>query len=354
MGAFARLCLLNVDSLTKIGPLVDLAQGPVSGSSVVLTNYIQVFGTGTTSYLSRLGRAIQMSPTSTYPIRTYDPKVLLLLQCNSGGNARRLRRGRQWINTHLVKATDTFFQCMLIEILRVEVLVEWSLCFNGSDVSRLPGILDIPSLLDFTDAVLRKRGVSSTKSVIQEQYQINDNFKDRQIFRSFFEHLQKELPSWLARQVDRDICDSQHLFSETNKLLTKFVNNGIVDSYHTQPLHCQHMLLNFNEVVDQFPFGAPVTPVVGFGGNFGAQLLQDKEFKSNDPVMVRNVMSNLLDNYSSRSKSDLLLLGLKKTSDGKGVSVIINGRPLGVCDPEHGCCIQYPVLERERAEGPRA
>ena len=252
------------------------------------------------------------------------------------------------MKTHLVDATDLFFQCIVIEILRVEVLVEWSLCFNGSEVSRMPGILDIPTLLDFTDAVLRKRGVSSAKSLIQEQYLINDNFKVRQILRSFFEYVQKELPSWLARQVDRDIGGSEHHFSETNKLLTKFVNNGIVDSYHKQPFHCQHMLLNFNEVVDQFPFGAPVTPVVGFGGNFGAQLLQDKEFKSNDPVVVRNVMNNLLANYCGRSKSELLLLGLKKKGNGKhGVVVIINGRPLGVCDPEHGCCIQYPVLERE-------
>jgi hypothetical protein len=58
------------------------------------------------------------------------------------------------------------------------------------------------------------------------------------------------------------------------------------------------------------------------------------------------VMNNLLEHYSRRSPSELLLLGLKKESTGDCVSVAVNGRPLGVCDPEHGCCIQYPVLER--------
>ena len=105
-------------------------------------------------------------------------------------------------------------------------------------MSRLPSISDILSLLAFTDAVLRKGGVSSTKSLIQEQYLINDNFKVHQIFHCFFEHLQKELPSWLSRQVGRNAGESEHLFSDTNKLLTKFINNGIADSFHKQPFHC--------------------------------------------------------------------------------------------------------------------
>ena len=70
VGAFARLCLLNDDSFAKIGPLVDLVPGPASdGSTVVLANYIQVFGAVPTSYLSRLGRAIQMY-VAHYPSRS--------------------------------------------------------------------------------------------------------------------------------------------------------------------------------------------------------------------------------------------------------------------------------------------
>jgi hypothetical protein len=347
LGAFARLCQLNVDTQMEIGPLIDLVKGSVVGSLATLAEYIQVFGSGRTRYLSRLGRAIQMSPT-THPVRTYDPKVLLLMLCNTGGGERQRRKGRQWFKNNMGAATDIFFQCIIIEVIRVEVLVEWNLCFHGSDATpRLPSLADIPLFLDFVAAVLRERGALSTKSLIQEQYLINTDFRDSKLFHGFFMHLTTELPSWFSRQVNRNINDCADLFGETTKLLVKFINNGIADSYTKQPFHCQHMLLNINEVVAEFPFGAPVTPVVGFGGNFGAQLLQDKEFKSNDAATVRTVMANLLDHYIQRSPSELLLLGLEKDDDGNGVKVIINGRPLGVCDPEHGCCIQYPVLERE-------
>mmetsp|Transcript_18315 Transcript_18315/g.33207 ORF Transcript_18315/g.33207 Transcript_18315/m.33207 type:complete len:115 (+) Transcript_18315:825-1169(+) len=62
--------------------------------------------------------------------------------------------------------------------------------------------------------------------------------------------------------------------------------------------------------------------------------------------MVQMVMDKLLGDYSKRSNSELLLLGLEKKRGSDGVVVVVNGRPLGVCDCEHGCCIQYPVLER--------
>jgi hypothetical protein len=147
--------------------------------------------------------------------------------------------------------------------VKVEVLVEWCLCFHGSDAFRLPTLGKIPSFLNFVAAVLHQRGNCSTRTVIQEQYLINDNLKDRQLFDGFFRHLQRGLPLWLSRQVHRNIGDSGDLFGETNQLLTKFINSGIVDSYNKQPFHTQHMLLNFNEVVAQFPFGEPVTPAHG-------------------------------------------------------------------------------------------
>jgi hypothetical protein len=345
LGAFARMCLLNVDSQLKIGPLIDYVHSCHGGVLATLVHYIGVFGSTASRYLSHLGRAVQMSPT-THPIRTYDPKVLLLMLCNCGAKSRKLRQGRQWLKTNLDDATNLFFHCIIIEVIKVEVLVEWSLCFHGAEASRLPILSEIPCLLDFVAAVLQTNGASSTRGILHDQYLINDNFKDPKMFIRFFQFLQTELAPWFSRQLNLDAGGTQDLFGDTNKLLTKFINSGIVDSYTKQPFHCQHMLLNLNEVVDLFPFGKPVIPVVGFGGNFGAQLLQDKEFKSNDAKMVRAVMNNLLEHYSQRSPSELLLLGLKKERTDNCVTVAVNGRPLGVCDPEHGCCIQYPVLER--------
>jgi hypothetical protein len=236
IGSFVRMCQLNVDSKYKIGPLIDLRHGDMNSS---LVDYKDMFGSGG-QYLSRLGRAVQMSPT-THPIRTYDPKVLLLMLCNSGADARKVRRGREWINTHLEEATDLFFNCIIVEVVKVEVLVEWSLCFHGVGVSMLPKIDEIPCFLDFVAAVLKARGSSSTKCVNHDQYLMTEDFKDHKIFIQFFNYLRSDLPAWFSRQSNRDDGDTEDLFGESNNLLVKFINNGIVDAYVKQPFHCQHI-----------------------------------------------------------------------------------------------------------------
>jgi hypothetical protein len=100
--------------------------------------------------------------------------------------------------------------------------------------------------------------------------------------------------------------------------------------------------MNLNECVDDFPLGVPKLPVIGFGGAFGAQLLQPSIFDPADPVVVERVMQDLLAKCNQGSGSVLTILGLRKVASSSGsVVVSANGRPLTTCDPEHGCCISH-------------
>jgi hypothetical protein len=133
-----------------------------------------------------------------------------------------------------------------------------------------------------------------------------------------------------------------------NSPLTSFLEGtgGLGDRTSKQPFHCQQILLNWNEVVDGFPFGKPVIPIFGFGGIFGAQLLQEKTFLSSNTSMVSQVVNDLLKNYSEHNSSILKMLGLKRLEGSGNVVVSINNRMIGPCDAEHGCCINYVILER--------
>jgi hypothetical protein len=347
LAAFARMVQINLDSDNKIGPLFDYKE-ECHSSLPTVSNYIRHFGSDPEScYLSLLGREVQMSPT-THPIRTYDPKILLLMQCNNGPDARRDRPGRTWVRGNIAAATDLFFQCILVEVVKVEVLLEWSSCFHGTYAKKLPTLVDIPCFLDFVVAILRKDGAASTNWVTHDQYMINENFKNRTMFLQFFNYLQTELLQWFSQLLLIDVMGTDDLFGTINIRLTKFINDdqGIGDASTKQPFHCQHMLMNFNEVVADFPFGEPVSPVVGFGGAFGAQLLQKKVFQAHEPKMVQPFMKRLLHLYCQQTPNDLQMLGLEKIDGLVGIFVVANKRPLGVCDPEHGCCIQYPVIER--------
>jgi hypothetical protein len=138
------------------------------------------------------------------------------------------------------------------------------------------------------------------------------------------------------------------LFYKANKKLTVFfeASGGLGDSTSKQPFHCQHILLDWNEIISGFPFGQPHVPIFGFGGIFGAQLLQEKTFLPSNHIMVMQVVNGLLRKYMDQKASHLRMLGLKRLVVGGTVVVSINNRPLGTCEAEHGCCINFVVLER--------
>ena len=106
------------------------------------------------------------------------------------------------------------------------------------------------------------------------------------------------------------------------------------------------MLLNLNELVAGFPFGQPITPVIGFVARFGIQLMKDKPFLATDPIKVREVMTSLLEKYSSLKPVQLRMLGLRRLGGSTTVVVSLNDLPLCATDCEHGCCMQYLIVER--------
>jgi hypothetical protein len=92
---FARQLKVKVDADGKTGPLID-SFPIVHTAGSELTNYSHFFGIGSSaSYLESVGPELQKSPT-THPIRTYDPKVLWLMECNDGGPMRDQRDGMRF------------------------------------------------------------------------------------------------------------------------------------------------------------------------------------------------------------------------------------------------------------------
>ena len=358
IAAFVRMLEINVDEEGKIGQLIDMDPTYHKGPSA-LSNYTLHFGEAVakerapaSSYLSLLGPELQKSPI-THPIRSYDPKVMVLMYSNGGPDQRSSRHGLEWMEEHSRDAADLFFQCVLVKVVRVQVLLEWSLCKHPEATRcQLPVVSEIPSFVEYIEQVLRQTGASTANPVTQEQYEIHGNYGDIQMFRQFFNHLQKKLESWLSgmlvklQQVENKGCTDT--FGEANKLLTAFLNSesAIGEASTKQPFQSQHILMNYNEVVADFPFGEPECPVVGPGGKFGAQLLQADRFDVSNRNMVTTVMTGLLGKYKEQSPSDLTLMGLNITKGNTMVNVKINNRPLTVCDAEHGCCENYYIVER--------
>ena len=258
-----------------------------------------------------------MLPT-THPIRTYNPKILLLMNSNGGPKGREDRKELPWVVKNYEVATDLFFQCIIIEVVKVEVLLEWSACFHPNQKIQLPCLSTIPSFMEFILAILDKEGWTTTSWILHDQYQLNDNLKQVTVFRRFFTHLQTHLPSWFEKGVakisEEENAGLIHLFKNVNKQLTTFLEatGGLGDTTSKQPFHCQHILLDWNEVVCDFPFGQPFVPIFGFGGIFGARMLQEKTFLPSNQSMVMKVVNELLRNYSNQKTTHLHIMGLKR------------------------------------------
>jgi hypothetical protein len=165
-------------------------------------------------------------------------------------------------------------------------------------------------------------------------------------FRRFFLYLESELEPWLYRLVfslglRQSDCRIDDVFHDVVERLAIFISNdaGLGSSMCTKaPFQCQHILMNLNELVGDFPTGIPKLPVVGFGGAFGAQLLQQAIFDTSNTKMVESALTELVGKYNEGSIAHLTILGLKKVEAGvcgekQNVVVAINGRPLTTCDP---------------------
>ncbi len=279
---------IGVDADEKIGPVIDIVPSIHTAGSE-LANYSHFFGGGgsTFQFLDLAGSEFQKSPT-THPIRTCDPKVLWLMLCNGGAQLRAERNGLTWLQENMVRTTDLFFQCMLVEVVKIQVLVEWSRCFHPDGPSCLPAMSEIPIFLEHIDGILQLTGVDSTCGIILEQCDVSQNCDDRLNFCRFLDHLAVELQPWLSDILIAVLATGPSMFKNGDvfsglvQRLATFVSQDAAlggSLCPKVPFQCQHILMNLNELVDKFPTGFPESPVVGFGGGFGAELLQEASFE---------------------------------------------------------------------------
>jgi hypothetical protein len=129
-------------------------------------------------------------------------------------------------------------------------------------------------------------GASTTNSITQDRYKINDVFLDRDKFLKFFETLQTKLGPWFKTLVDElpGLFDKHTTNSWLQSILPGLLTpslglvSQVPNSHSTASIYC---LTSMSSWLD-FPFVTPNCPVIGFGGAFGAQLLQEKNFVASD------------------------------------------------------------------------
>lgn len=147
VASFARQLEINVDASGNIGPLIDSCFTRHTGGGELI-NYSKYFGIDSPlKFLEEVGPELQKSPT-THPIRTYDPKVLWLMECNGEGRKRSTRNGLSWMRHNESDCANLFFNCIIVEVVKVQVLLEWSRCFHHGLPGHLPLLSDIPEFLN--------------------------------------------------------------------------------------------------------------------------------------------------------------------------------------------------------------
>jgi hypothetical protein len=349
IASFSRMCQVNVDRSGHIGPLIDsdpLYHLPGNGSE--LTNYSDIFGSKRKHYMHGLGMEIQRSPL-THPVRTYDPNHLYLLQSSGGGQMRKTRNGITYINTHFFHCLDLLFQSFLVEVVRVPILMEWSLSEHEGDNTRLPLIADMESFLEFITRLREENDWRTTRPMLQTQYELHDAFKSSASFIRVFNFLPGNLAGWWRRALDavdkyNSTAENRDVFHESVSSLAEMLScdQALGNSGDKLPFFCQHVLSNVNELFDGWPLGKPLSAIMGFGGRFGASRIQGslEEKKS-----LQEVLELISESLSTRTSKQLGLVGLQREDDGR-VVVAANGRPVTCLDPEHWCCISMGFTER--------
>jgi hypothetical protein len=149
----ACLADINVDLENKIGPLMDSDQHSHNTKSILSDYNLHFGGLECSHFMSLLGGEVQMSPT-THPICSYNPKMLLLMTCNGETTSRSHHNELDWMRTNNECLLNTFFHCVLLEVVMVEVLIGWSCCFHEGKPLQLRHASWISYRLCFIELVL--------------------------------------------------------------------------------------------------------------------------------------------------------------------------------------------------------
>jgi hypothetical protein len=355
VASFLRLLEVNMDSSGKVGPLMD-ASSTYHKNDSSLDNYSLHFGTkADLKYIGLLPPELLKSPT-THPIRTYDPSKLYLMLGHGGGDKRMERKGIAYVRDNLEKVATMFLHCLLVEVVRVPILLEWSLLQNtgtpGDMRVSLPMLDDIDTFLDFVCDLMTFNKFKTMRNIIQTQYEVHEGFVSTVSFSRAIKFFVKEVEQWLrgmTKQVSLWHTDPSgpDVFSNCVATLSQLLTlEGCLGPWGAkEKMHffCQHILMNVNELIDDWPFGKPSEAVFGYGGRFGVRrLIRGMELPMSS---MQEVLGVQLDHVRTNSDQELAMVGLERGPAGE-VFISINKRPLCVLEPEHWGCLHMITSER--------
>ena len=365
IASFSRLLELNVDRAGKVGPLLDSNPKYHKGESS-LDNYLRLFGDSKSGverlYLKQLSPVSVQKSASTAAIRTYDAGKILLMLGNGGCNKRLERNGLDFVSDNLDTVADMILQCLLVEVVRVPILMEWSEMKQKRDGTTgvyLPTLREVDSFIDFLADVMSVNKFQTTGHLLQTQYEIHCGFASLKAFAKLLKFLRDKLrDGWLTLMLSgaRRTKGKAHIDMfdiSRNTLATLLSQTETLGSWNDEKMQffTQHILMNVNELVNDWPFRIPGEVVLGFGGKFGAKRLArgavlgfGSKFGHSVPHVFALQLTEVRETYSNR---DLTMMGLERLEGTSVVVVSVNQRPICTIEIEHFGCLDMISSERE-------
>jgi hypothetical protein len=275
---------------------------------------------------------------------------------NGGCSQREKRSGPTYMIANIETMTDMTLQSLLVEVFRVPLLMEWSEVCNKRDGTRqvtLPLMKDVDCFLDFLEDVRTVNNFLTPSNLIQAQYEIHGGFGSKEGFARLLRFLRDKdnLRDWLTRMLanvdkTRRGAPGVDAFNICRGGLARLLSSSL-GSWNDEKMAflSQHVLMNVNELVDDWPFGVPKQAVLGFGGKFGAKrLVRGLEEGHSVPEVLELQLKAVRETYVP---NDLTLMGLERLEHASVVVVSANKRPVCVIDTEHFGCLDMISSERE-------
>jgi hypothetical protein len=130
--------------------------------------------------------------------------LTLLMLGNEGCEKRKDRKGIDFVTANLDLVADMTLQCLLVEVVRVPVLLEWSevkKMRDGTTGCSLPLLADIDCFLDFIADVMTVNKFQTTRNLLQTQHDLHVGFGSTSTFTRVLKHLRDELRGKLGSLV---------------------------------------------------------------------------------------------------------------------------------------------------------
>jgi hypothetical protein len=190
------------------------------------------------------------------------------MECNGGPAMRDERQGIQLFFTDKAVFINIVFQSIVLEVFHLQFLIAWCIQIHGHGIQKLPTIEDMDSLLDFMDPVMDANSWMTLKNLLQSQYEIDEGFESLPSFRRTLLFLRDTLPRFCEQIVENALSSSvernSDLFGRTRSQLETLLKDdrAVGGNGRKLPFHCQHILMNCNKLISDWPFGYPKKMII--------------------------------------------------------------------------------------------